>query len=251
MIDHERIETLIAARALGGLDPDDARELDRALAEHGPECAECRRLLDDYDEVAGRMAFALAPAPLRAEMEDEILERALSGQGSVSTTDTPVTEPTRAPGSLDDRREARTARRAGVWRSVAAIAAAFVLFAGGWVIGTTVSDDDQPLDLSAARVVSFDSQEGEFAVAFEPGESGLLVLGSGLPSPGPDKAYQVWMIEGDDPTPGPCLRPGSDGSIVELIDANLGTTDTMAVTVEPATCSTSPTTEPIAVADLA
>ncbi|MEX2274197.1 MAG: anti-sigma factor [Actinomycetota bacterium] len=250
MIDHDRIEELIAARALGGIDPEDARALERESAEHGPDCIDCRRLMDEYDEIAGRLAFALAPAPVRAEMEDEILRRTLVDDGPAATSAAPPSEQSRSPAALDERRAARSARRAGVARGVAAVAAAFVLFAGGWVIGANLGEDT-PLDLSAARVVSFDSQEGELAVAFEPGEPGVLILGTGLPSPGPGKVYEVWMIEGDTPTPGPCLRPGPDGSIVELVDAELGTTDTMAVTVEPEGCSLAPTSEPIAVADLA
>lgn len=247
MIDHERIETLIVARALDALEADDALELERELASHGPDCAECRRLLDEYDEVAGRMAFALSPSPMRAGADDEILARAMLGDAQVPAG----TSPAAAPASLERSRAAREARGPVVWRTVAAVAAAFVLFAGGWAIGTALSGDDESVDLSAARVVSFETQEGELAVAFEPGEPGVLLLGSDLPSPGPGKVYEVWMIEGDTPTPGPCLRPEPDGSIAELIDTELGATDTMAVTVEPESCSTAPTTEPVAVADLA
>ena len=42
--DHSEIEELLAVRALGGLEPDEERALERAMAEHGPDCEVCRRL---------------------------------------------------------------------------------------------------------------------------------------------------------------------------------------------------------------
>jgi len=71
-----------------------------------------------------------------------------------------------------------------------------------------------------------------------------------LPAPPAGQVYEVWMIEGETPIPGPCLSPAADGSLVAFIDAELATTDVMAVTVEPETCSTAPTTTPVFVADL-
>jgi hypothetical protein len=76
MNDHERIDEMMAPRALGGLSAADEAELELLRAEHGPDCAECNRLESAYDEVAGRLAFALDPEPVRPEMADEILDRA-------------------------------------------------------------------------------------------------------------------------------------------------------------------------------
>src|SRR5205823_257627 len=66
MTDHDRIEELIAARALGALDPHEVTELDGLRGEHGPDCVTCRAHEDDYGEVAGRLAFAAEPAAIPA-----------------------------------------------------------------------------------------------------------------------------------------------------------------------------------------
>jgi Anti-sigma-K factor rskA len=59
--EHERVEELLAAHALGGLDAEDAALAERALEEHVPDCERCRRAWDGYREVAADLALA-APA---------------------------------------------------------------------------------------------------------------------------------------------------------------------------------------------
>ncbi|HZB04447.1 MAG TPA: anti-sigma factor [Actinomycetota bacterium] len=59
--DHERVEELLAGRALGGLDPEDAALAERALLEHVPECERCRRALDGFATIAGDLALVAPP----------------------------------------------------------------------------------------------------------------------------------------------------------------------------------------------
>ncbi len=66
------IDELLAIRALDGLDEGDAALLERELAAHG-ECDECRRLEAQHAEVAGMLALALDPRPVREDMADRIL----------------------------------------------------------------------------------------------------------------------------------------------------------------------------------
>ena len=239
MRDHERIEELIAARALGGLDPADEATLRTLMSAHGSSCDECARLETEYAEVAGRLAFALDPAPIRPGLEDETVGLALAGQTQRSLP--PTDEPARPRRSIGAR-----------LRPLVAIAAALVLFAGGWVLGTRTSGEGPPQVPPDATVVPFQGEPGSgtLAVAYTPSGSGVYLLGSDLPAPPEGTVYQFWMIQGTTPVAGPCLSPSADGSLFAFVDTELGGTDAMAVTVEPSTCSSAPTTTPIYVADL-
>jgi len=52
---HEVLEELIVADVLDGLHEADRSRLWAELRRHGPDCAECRRLLEEYGEVAGAL----------------------------------------------------------------------------------------------------------------------------------------------------------------------------------------------------
>lgn len=227
MRSHERIEELIAIRSLGGLEAQDLEELEAEMHSHGRDCSECRRLESEFEEVAGRLAFALEPAPVGEDFRERTFELALGDRADP--------EP--------------RGRRGRFVRPLVAVAAAFALFVGGWLIGGAVTGDGEVP--AQATVVAFEGETGSLAAAYTPGERGVYLLGSDL-APSPEgRRYQFWMIQGETPTPGPCFSPSADGSLFEFVDAELGTTDTIAVTIEPETCSTAPTTEPIFVADLA
>lgn len=236
--DHAAIEELLAIRSLAGLDGDDEALLDRELASHG-DCEECRRLASEYEETAGRLAFALDPAPVDMGQADEILRRATH----------PVTQEVAPPpvaGPVDEL-EVRRARRGRSWPALVAAAVAIVLVASAVVLfgpqrstGVQASTDQ--------KVVGFTGDAGELAMAYRPGEPGALFVGSGFADPGADKVYAIWMLQGTTPVSGGCVRP-HDGSIVVFVNADLTGTDQMAVTVEPASCPSAPTTSPVLVSD--
>ena len=234
MNDHQLIEELLSARALGGLDPEDASVLDAEMASHGPACIECRNLAAELDEVAGRLAFVLDPVPVTEGLEDRVVAAAGIGE--------PV-----------PLRLASPARPRGLGvrlRPLVAVAASLVLFVGGWLASDLLGGDGSGVP-AGARVVAFEGEGGAaVSVAFTPGEPGVYLLGSGLEAPPEGSVYEVWMIRDGAPTPGTCFRPSGDGSLFEFLDAELGSTDTMAVTVEPAACSDQPTSDPILVASI-
>jgi anti-sigma factor RsiW len=236
MRDHALIEELTAARALGGLDPEEAATLQAEMASHGPDCAECRRLEADADEVAGRLAFAVDPVALPEGFEDRVLAtatREATGTAETAPRVLPRRKPT-GPGWL---------------RPLVAAAAALALFVGGWAAGDLFEDDAVVAD--GARVVTFEGQvPGSLSVAYVPGTAGAYVLGSDLETPPAGRVYELWMISDGTPVPGSCFRPAADGSVFRFVDADVGTTDTMAVTLEPSECSTRPTSDPILTAPI-
>ena len=106
--DHALIDELLAARALDGLDAGDAALLERELAAHG-DCEECRRLEIEHAEVAGMLALALDPRPVREDMADRILAEGRSAAAPIER--------------LDARRDARL----GWWQAAFGVAAAVAL----------------------------------------------------------------------------------------------------------------------------
>ena len=223
--DHSLIEELMAIDALGGLDGDDLATLERERAAHGADCAECLALERTFAETAGRLAFALDPQPV----DDAMLERILA---------TPR-----------DDLAARRTRRAKPWQALVAAAAVIALLVV--VVATALPSTTSVTEAAPTqRIVNFSGDtDGTLAMAFTPGQPGAVFWGSGLPDPGPGKVYEIWMIEGDRPVSGGCVSP-TDGVIALKVDANIGTTDTMAVTTEPADCPSAPTSPPVLLADL-
>jgi anti-sigma-K factor RskA len=236
--DHSVIEELLAIRSLGGLVGEDTDRLERELASHG-DCEECRRLADEYDETAGRLGFALEPMPVDAGQADEILRRA-NHPATQEVAPAPVAAPI-------DELGARRSRRGRTWPAIAAAAAAIVVAISAVAVilplrstGVTASTNQ--------TVVSFSGDAGELAMAYQPGKPGALFVGSNFEDPGSDKVYEIWMLQGSTAVSGGCVRP-HDGSIVAFVDADLGETDQMAVTVEPDSCPSQPTGAPILLSD--
>jgi Anti-sigma-K factor rskA len=230
MRDHTRIEELLAIRAIGGLDPHDEAELDREMATHGPDCQECRRFETEYEETAGRLAFALDPVAVRDGFAQETFERAFGGAAE------PSGERLGAP------------RRRGWLRPLVGVAAAIVLFAGGVLVGTAVTGG-QP---SERTVLTFQSEteSGTLAAAFTPGSSGVYMVGTGLPTLPQGKVYELWLFTGDTPASAMCATPTSDGSVFGFSDSSLEGVGLMAVTVESSDCPSAPTTQPVFTAEV-
>jgi anti-sigma-K factor RskA len=230
--DHQGIEELLSASVLGALEPEEQEALEQEMSSHGPRCPECMELRRDYGEVAGRLAFALEPVAVRPGLEDETVRLARSGATSAVVP-------------LPVRRN-----RSRVWRSLVAVAAALVLFAGGWLARDLSVGNNGTVALPSARVVSFQGTGGNLSVAFEPGTRGVYLLGSDLAPLPSGKVYEVWKIEGGTPVRGACFRPTANGSFFRFLDTDISTTQVMAVTVEPATCSSAPTSEPFLTATI-
>jgi anti-sigma-K factor RskA len=228
--DHELIDELLAARALDGLEEDDAALLARELAGHGA-CDECRRLETHHAEVAAMLALALDPRPVREEMIDRILGAS--------------TMPPATPAAAPDRIAARGETHVGRWQAAFGVAAAVALVLA-FVLATRPGAD--PV-VRGATMVTFEGADGELALAYTPGERGVVVWGTGLPDPGAGRLYELWLIEDGEPARGACLAP-SGGAVAAYVDADLSSTDLMAVTVESAACPDAPTDDPLYTAEL-
>ena len=235
---HEGIEEMMAAQALGGLSAADEAELELLRAEHGRECEECRALESAYGEVAGRLAFAADPAPVRTEMADEILARA--------DRDAEVAGPA--------RRALATGQAMWVRRVAVAAAAALLLVAGGlggYLFGNRSQPAAETPGLAAllshddARVAPFTGTgTGNLSVAFRPGHRVGFVFGSGLAAAPQGRVYELWTFgPGAKPAPSGTFSGGSP--VVVRVGSDLSRARLMAVTVERAPGAKQPTTKPI------
>lgn len=226
--DHQLIDELLAVRALDGLDQDDADRLERELATHG-DCAECRRLEAGHLEVAGMLSLALDPRPVDGAMADRILAHAPRSDG-----------PTTAPADeVSARRDGRLVR----WQAAFGVAAAVALVLA-IVLATRPGGVPVP-----ETILAFEGAPGELAMAYTPGERGVLVWGTSLPDPGAESVYELWMIEDGSPIRGACLAP-TDGAVAAYVDADLSSAELLAVTVESSDCPDAPTTDPIYTAEV-
>jgi anti-sigma-K factor RskA len=233
--DHSTIEELLAVRALGGLDGKDEEVLNRELTSHG-NCDRCRWLEAEFTQVVGRLGLSLDPVPVDPGMADRII---------ASTGATQRTPEAAATVELSERR----GRRGRRWAVAVAIAAVFALVVGGVAVFARGSIPAVPL-ASGQQVVLFSpTTAGTLAMAYTPGQPGVLLWGSGMKDPGTDKVYEVWMIANGTPVSGGCVRP-TDGDVVSFSNTNLGDATQMAVTIESSSCPSAPTTTPIMTAAL-
>jgi anti-sigma-K factor RskA len=229
--DHSLIDELLAVQALGGLDGGDVALLERELVAHG-DCMECRRLEAAHREVAGMLPAVLDPRPI----DDSIVDRIVATPRMGARWDT-------APSGdeLAGRRDARLAR----WRAAFGVAAAVAV-----VLAVTLAVRSSGDVLPVRAFIRFEGGEGELAMGYSPGDRGIVLWGTGLPDPGAGKVYELWMIEDGTPVRGACLTP-TEGSLAAFVDADVGSTDLMAVTVEDRACPDAPTTDPVYTAAIA
>jgi len=218
---HEELETLIAADALDGLEDADREWLARLMASHGPDCAECRRLVTEYTEVAGQIGLLLEPEPLSVGAEDALIAAARAQ------------EPSRA----ETPRGGRPARR---WVAVVAVAAAVAVIAG--LIGYALAPNQPGL-----RTVTLQGTvPGRVTLVYQHGRSDAVLVAAGLADPGEGKVYELWY----QPSAGARMRPAgvftpTNGSAVA--PATVGSSFVVvAVTIEPGpNGSPQPTSTPI------
>ncbi len=146
----------------------------------------------------------------------------------------------------------RAARPASRWRgwlrspvplAVAASCAAVLLIAGA-LLGSTLSGDDSaaPARTQLGSVDSSQAPGGRAKVVFDQSGTARLVV-SGLPNPGRERVYQVWLRNGeDDPVPTRALFSVlEDGSGETVVPGDVDSADQVLVTSEPDGGSQAPT----------
>lgn len=224
MTPHEHND-LIAAYALGCLDPDELAPLQAHLA----QCAACRAELAAYEAVVDALPLASPQIAPPAQLKQRLLAR--------------VTPP--AAGSGWRARLAGGVRRARAqlsWQPVAAFAALLLLFAATWLWQSA-----QPPALPGTRLLLVSTTDAAPAAVglihiSADGEYGTIIV-EGLPGLGMERQYQLWLIADGARTDGGVFSVYSDGYASMAIRSPRPLSDYQAfgVTIEPAGGSPQPT----------
>lgn len=236
------------AYALDALD-----DQERAFCEaHLAECAECRAEVASFLDTAAHLASTteLSPPPeLRSRVLSGISQvRPLPPEGSKHRADaTDSDEP--VPDNVVPIRRERW-----VPRLVAAAAVIVALVGGGlvwhpWTDNTGTSQQASPIDrvLNAPDAVKSPVKHlaigGQATVVRSVSERRAVMIVSDLPKPPSGKGYELWLQK----PKGAMVRAGMiSGTRPTLLTGDAAKAVGAAISIEPATGSTSPTTPPVA-----
>jgi anti-sigma-K factor RskA len=207
-------------------------------------CSETRELLPAY--VLGALEddeIAEVEAHLRAghEHDDELVELratvfALDRFADAQSLEEPASRPDSAAGT----RRARPFNVSWAWRYAVAAAAAIAIFAAGWLVAGSGSGGGQDVSLalrgSGGQTVSLAGNTSQDHVA-------VAMAGfDALPS---DSVYQFWAIRGDTWVRIGVCHPDASGGWTGEFPFKVQSGERIAVTVERAGGSATPTSAPV------
>lgn len=217
-----------------------------AFARHIAECESCAQEVAELRETAARLADGTWSAP-PLRLRDTVLAEVRRTRQV-------------APGRAD--REVPALRR---WRRrTAAAVAAGIVAAGAGAVSYVVQEQRVRDERATANAMRAEADRigavlaasdarlrsspvtggGQVTVVVSETRDEGVVLLSGVPSPGPDRAYQLWTIAGSTANSEGVLPAGSTGA-TRLIEGVRGM-DVLGVTIEPAGGSQTPTVPTVA-----
>ncbi len=260
------IHVSVGSYVVNALDDDELTEFEAHLA----TCETCRREVVEFSETAAQLS-TITETPPPPALRDSILSAiqqvrplppeeietvpVVARRASTTVEDVPVEE---APPVVDElalRRQRRSTRFLAL-----AVAAAMViaLGLGGWVVNLVqarqaiVAESTLETQLLTApdAVTSPVTLKNGGHASFVSSKSldKALFIGGQLPDPGTDKLYQLWTIRGATAVPD-ALLSGGQGQKAWFTGA-VASSDGLAVTIEPKTGSTRPTSPILASANV-
>ncbi len=248
---HPDLHTLTGAYALNALDDDERA----AFEAHLPDCDTCRGEVEGFLLTAAMLGSAVAeqpPAHLKGAILDTVARTRQEPPSAAPTAPWRVAEPT--PSSRGP------ARRAWMDRLLMPAAAVMAIVVAGLsiVVGNLNRrlDEVVPSNEVAAVVAAEDLQTwdaelpegGTARIVYSAtrGEGWFVADGLGAVEAG--RAYELWLIDDEGPSPAG-LFDATDGVAAHSFTGDMTGVAAMAVTVEPASGSPQPTTDPIVVVE--
>ena len=258
--DHLTIVAQLPDFVLGKLDETSLRRVSR----HVDACATCRRELANATDVLGLLSDA-PPPPVW--VRSAILQRAADAQSVTSRQGgaprSAIAESSAAGGgewlasAKNGQRRMAFGKLIPRWALVAA-SAAVLLVSGlaGWGYaqrdGNVVNEDGLVSALVDDSATAYPLDDSDLSVSAtgvvfaEPQGREVYLVANGLPGLPHDQRYQVWLFTtGDQLESAGLLTVGADGDLRALLQTPAPFTDYVgvALTAEPATGSTSPTSD--------
>jgi anti-sigma-K factor RskA len=266
--DCETLRDLLPAYSIGATDPEETALVESLL----DSCPEVIDELKDYQSLSRALLFTTPDAQPPAALHDRLMAAA---QPHSAPPQSASTQPMSAQpnGIAPDFGTPVKRSRVNHWLAFAAVAAAALLLVSNVYWISRVNDYQQKQaeivtlltqqrDLLAAagagsvnrvELVSTKSDGVEATVLYSPsGELGLLYSDQ-FPALSPDRTYQLWLIQGEQPVSAGLFQVDDDGRSVLLFRSSepIDSYDAIAVSTEPASGSELPTTAPVAVGTLA
>lgn len=259
------LHDLSALYAVDALDPAERAAFESHLA----GCPPCRAEVAGFADTTAQLAAAVAldpPPALRTSVLDAIhgtLPLPARPDTATATARPAAGGPAREPtkGSLGDRARSGggshvsldALRRRYRRVLVAAVSTALVpgVLAGGWGLGVqaeqrhqeqlVAQEQDRENRLLAAsdvttRSMDVGGQAGTLFVSRE--QNTAMFVSDDLPDPGENSEYQLWLMDGDAPVPDAHF---TGGQLRTWLTGDVANADAVAMTIEPAGGSTTPT----------
>ena len=224
---HDRIETVIAAYAMGAVPEDEVP----AIRAHILSCEECFAEAESYSEALAALTMTVEPVPLPKGFAERVLEEARAASPAASK---------------------ETASKRHTWRrflvpGLAALTIVSLLVTTLTLVGS--ADRQREYDSIVASLVrdreafSLEGPGGAEAVLASSDEGSVLVaVDLGEAPRGRD--YQLWLIKDGVPTPSVTFDV-TDPVVVVESNVDLDEYEAAAITVEPDGGSRQPTTDPV------
>jgi anti-sigma-K factor RskA len=236
----EALEETLGAYALGALPEPEAE----AVTHHLAECPACRAVTADLAATVHLLAAVPAPVEPSADLRHRLLAAAQAELESGAPPATPIPFP-------GPRARPSAARRTASWFPWVAAAAALLvsLSVGVWNAqlrgelreqGEVVEVYEHARQTWALAPPTAGAQGRGFVAVPESGGPPVVVL-QDLPDQPPSRTYQVWVIRNGQPVSAAVLQPGREGQQRVELQQDLAGAQTVAVSVEPAGGSPSPT----------
>jgi hypothetical protein len=218
VIDHERYEELLAGYVLRALSGPDAEEADLLLAEHVPDCGDCRATLSTFHAVSADLALAADPL----DPPDTLLPQ------------------------LHRELEPRERRpRSLTALAVAASVVACVGLTGTFLQGQRVVDEQDRVS-ALSNIFRFARENdaemvpvGSVTQVAATGVDEFYLYGEDVPAPPAGSVYAVWVEAGGRPTYVGWFLPRGDGWVYLRIATRGVAYDRLFITIEAAGVSPS------------